>query len=300
MSLLDKLFRPIEPKIANHLEIPKDRYAENSSLKTFDVPAHIIQIGPRAFQKCINLRSVTMTPSLRKIDISAFAGCTSLTEIIIPDGVNYLGNDAFSNCSSLREAVLPESLAGTKLGRGLFYGCRSLEKITLPDCMTGDFSYAFTKCEKLAGVRIPKGISEIGESAFECCTALQAVTIPDTVKAIGSKAFLGCASLREISLPDSVETISAFRAFKDCKALETVRFPVGITMKRAFENRDDEKDAFACCFKGCDALKTVVLGDRSFALSEPLNDRQMYLFHAELAAAGDQKAQQYTAQNPSE
>lgn len=294
MSFFDKLFRQIEPNVANKFEIPDKKYAERTGLTEFTVPDHIITIGSYAFENCKNLLSLKLPPSLRKIENNAFSGCTALTEINIPEGVKYIGNGAFSECSALKTIELPDSLDGTELSGGLFYSCTALETVRLPKTLTGNFGNVFAHCECLKKLDIPKGVTQIGAFTFEYCINLQKITIPDTVRDIGQLAFAYCESLRELYIPDSVETIKLLHTFRDCTALETLRIPVGVKLT-AMHPDDKIEDAYACCFSGCTALKTVILGDRRFAPDGPLNDAQMQHFYEELAAEGNEKALQYIA-----
>ena len=55
--------------------------------------------------------------------------------------------------------------------------------------------------------------------------------------------------------------------------LEKIRLPFNITFRHIFD--EDSADAVGCCFAGCTALKTVILGSRKYTLDGPLNDEAL-------------------------
>jgi hypothetical protein len=57
-------------------------------------------IGEYAFQACKNVTTVTISQSVRVIELCAFYGC-SVTDISIPGSVTNIGTDAFYSCVAL-------------------------------------------------------------------------------------------------------------------------------------------------------------------------------------------------------
>lgn len=78
----------------------------------------ITSISYHAFSGYLNITSVSLPSTLKRIGDYAFSSCSSLAEIVIPDGVETLGDKVFFNSYSLKKIEIPASV--TELGDGLF------------------------------------------------------------------------------------------------------------------------------------------------------------------------------------
>lgn len=67
-------------------------------------------VGEYAFQNFVNLKQVTLPPTIGWIDCNAFEQCLNLQELEIPDSVVWIGMWAFSGCGSLRKLNRPKCL----------------------------------------------------------------------------------------------------------------------------------------------------------------------------------------------
>lgn len=86
----------------------------------------VVGIGSEAF-KDLEIKSVTLPKTLKKIGDDAFSGCESLTSIEIPSSVTSIGMDAFAICSSLTSIEIPSSV--TSIGWGAFSNCKNLDVV---------------------------------------------------------------------------------------------------------------------------------------------------------------------------
>ena len=192
----------------------------------------VTQILDDAFKYAINLKSITIPPSITNIAYPVFSYCPNLesvyiydiaawcevncdyegpfyvaenlylvqdnditlvTDIVITEGVAKISNSAFRNYENLRSVTIPESV--TSIGDSVFSGCSSLTSVVIPDSVTSIGYSAFYGCSSLTSIVIPEGVTSIGNYAFRGCSSLTSIVIPDSVISIGSYAFSDCTSL---------------------------------------------------------------------------------------------------------
>lgn len=138
------------------------------------------------------------------------------------------------NCTSLRAAT--------------FYDDSAIEKLTMADdSLQKVGNFAFHGCTSMVSVDIGTNVKTIGFSAFEGCSSLGSFDVPPDLRVIDSCCFAGCTSLRSIQMSASVSAIynGAF--------LSAGLTTVDLTGVRSLGPR---------AFKGCKALRTVVLGEQ--------------------------------------
>ena len=135
------------------------------------VPEGVEELGDNCFQSCnvvqrehVDLNSIKLPESLKRIGRWVFEHCDGLTEVEIPDSVTDIGNWAFKNTRSLSEVKLSKSLV--RLGAYAFAGC-SIKTLFLP-----------------------KSLRIIEEGAL-MNNSMQNLALPDEVERIDAKAFDG-------------------------------------------------------------------------------------------------------------
>ena len=104
---------------------------------------HFSLIGDESFHSCLNLSSIKLPSSLKKIGSSAFYNCESLKSIEIPHSVSFIGNSAFYGCKSLVSIEIPTSV--TKIECNTFAYC-NIKDIKIPSSVTIIESEAFYYC----------------------------------------------------------------------------------------------------------------------------------------------------------
>jgi len=210
----------------------------------------VVAIGKRAFADCDQLRNITFSSNITRIDSAAFSHCESLTRLNLPPKLKYIGDHAFAFCSFPYVKIPP---LVNHIGRGAFSYCPYVvdilvdEKNTtytdgdgcsciidktfnsiLQGCagtiLTDDIrriaDEAFAGCDNLHEISLPESLEEIGEEAFRSCGVREAV-IPDGVTDIRDRTFYNCTRLRTVTLPRRLLSIGT-KTFYNCKALKTV------------------------------------------------------------------------------
>jgi len=238
-------------------QIPEYMF-KNCTLETITLPTGLEGIGRRAFEDCENLRSITIPPTLKLMEIGedAFWGCSSLESVHLPDIVDsnfIMGNGAFRGCINLKDINLPMGMK--TISESLFIACSSLETINIPKSVETIGVAAFNLCRQLTNVDIPNSVTYIGDSAFSECDSLAVVKIPDSCKYIGNHTFYKCVCLKEVSIPGSVKELGEIGGneayiigpFQECKSLTNVTISEGV------EQIGD------CAFASCEKLENIII-----------------------------------------
>jgi hypothetical protein len=204
-----------------------------SSITNITLLDGVTNIPPYLFYPCVNLGTITASPSNRfyssvngvlydklqkKLVQYPYNGPSSYT---VPNGVSSIANAAFYYCIGLTNIILPEGL--TNIGYLAFFNCSGLTTISIPQGITYLGDEAFESCTHLMSVLIPKSVTSIGSATFDGCTALPNLTIPNGLVSIGSYAFADCTSLTSVTIPNSVTNIGDY-AFTYCLCLSSAYF----------------------------------------------------------------------------
>ena len=281
-----------------------------------------VEIGDSAFAGCEALSFVTLYDGMRTIGTRAFNECVNLKSLTIPNSVkdigymfapysttiNYRGTSTewtelrknnyqlhyyIANCQD--KTIYPSGSCGENIiweinptdncltfsgfgkmtdygewdnyfgdcGPLNYYWSKRVNKIMINEGIETVGNYVFDQYKNLSNVLIPDSVTSIGDGAFRGCSNLKEVLIPDSVTSIGEGAFQGCSSLTEVLIPDSVTSISGFSG---CVGLTSITIPDSVTTIG---------DA---AFSGCDNLTTMtipdsveIIGDDAFSDCENLS-----------------------------
>jgi hypothetical protein len=139
-----------------------------------------VEIGEGCF-KDSDIASISLPPTIKRIQAEAFQRCKHLRYISIPDGCFSIGHRAFSSCG--------------------------LKSISLPPNIRKIAAEAFCSTA-LREVHFPKRIRLIGKGAFTCNHNLSLVTFEeDTECEIKERAFRRCA-IEEVVLHQGMTVAS--------------------------------------------------------------------------------------------
>lgn len=217
------------------------------------IKSGVTGVGSGAFTGCTALKKVSISDTVKKLDLNAFSGCTALEAFAVEDG-----NEAYAsadgvlfNAGKTRLISCPVGKTGaytvpetvTEIEKSAFTAS-GVESVSMSDAVNAVGEGAFSNCSKLKSAVLPKGLKELKKGLFSGCSALEAISIPDSVKTLGEGVFSGCAALKEVKIPGEV-TVIPKNAFSGCTALESVSIPKSVTaIKEA-------------AFDRCTALKNV-------------------------------------------
>lgn len=219
----------------------------------------VTHIFAYAFDRCENLKSVTISEGVTTIYTAAFFDCNGLSDIIFPKSLSVLRDYIAINCPALTNVFIPEGV--TEIGLCPFEQCPGIKSVIvdkankkfdsredcnaiistelnqmifgcqntiIPSSVTSIGPWAFEKCSELQTLVIPQGVTSIGELAFAGCEGLVSVTIPNSVSSIGKQAFEYCRSMSSITIPEGVTAIED-NTFTDCFSLSLVVLPNSLT-----------------------------------------------------------------------
>jgi hypothetical protein len=174
-----------------------------------EIPAQIQTIGPYSFSERRSLRSVSLSPLLRRIGARAFEDCCALEGIRIPSSVEEIADGAFGWCYSLSRVEFGPASRLTRIGKDAFNCCLSIQSMTLPAALEFVGDCCFNYCESLSTLcfEIPSHLREMRSLPTR---SLSFVEFPDSLEvlhtSIDGKAqsltikFSQGSSLREIYL----------------------------------------------------------------------------------------------------
>ena len=164
------------------------KYPEGRSATTYTIPAGVTNIDAEAFENILQLTSVTIPTTVKKIGEGAFAS-SGLTSVVIPAGVDTIESRLFLWCENLTSVTFPASVKTFRYG--IFWGCKSLKSLTV-------------------GMKTPPAINE-NENVFEeVPVANVTLTVPKGSKAAYAavpvwKEFkqIGESTVGNVALPEA-------------------------------------------------------------------------------------------------
>lgn len=127
--------------------IGSNAFAHNSTIRSINIPAGVIEIGANAFAGCDNITNIELPDSLKYIGVSAFGNCYNLQSITVPGSVKELSQGVFSYCKALQEVTICEG--AEHIETNAFYNCSELETVNIPLSMKS-IDIAFFSCGKIS------------------------------------------------------------------------------------------------------------------------------------------------------
>ena len=211
-----------------------------TELKSVTLSDSVRKIGAFAFAFLKKLASVKFGKGLREIAMDAFTGTALPSLEGLPEGLESIGSSAFEDCLSLTKIHIPSTVR--EIGDGAFCGNHILTGITVSEnneffssvggnlySKDGSVLYRYAPANKAASFTVPEGVVEIKKRAFSH-SPLGEIKLPRSLERICDEAFHFCLSLKSISV---AEENSAFKSVdgvlfsKNKKKI--IKFPEGKT-----------------------------------------------------------------------
>ncbi len=133
-------------------------YTPGKTESEFSIPDGVVSVGNHAFQKCENLKSITIPSTVTDMRFDAIAICDNLQEISVDEN-NTMYKSIDGNLYS-------------KDGKTLLSICSGKTAVIIPEGVTSIARYAAYYCNNLASVTIAESVNFIGEEAFTRCGSL--------------------------------------------------------------------------------------------------------------------------------
>ena len=163
----------------------------------------------------VNLETVKLSPSIKKILEGAFLDCPKLKNINL-DNIESIGKYAFSGTAF---DILDLGNVNVKeIDRGAFSGCSNLKIVRLgTNCKVG--AQIFSNCQNLYSVNLGEADLDNAGGCFSNCPSLKFVAFKGTHLPLGF--FSGCKALKAVNLGEKLESIE-WSAFNNCTSLDTI------------------------------------------------------------------------------
>ena len=189
--------------------------AQNSKLSAIVIPDSVEYIGEYAFKGNGNLKSVTLSKNLKKIEAYAFSDC-GISHLEIPEGVTEIADHAFSY-NSLTSLKLPDTLLqiGNEAFRNSFvYDLQKGNKsVAIPNSVKKIGAYAFSDCS-FSDIKLPDKAVSCGIFAFSG-NNLSSLVVPEGTTSMTKPLIMGAVDLHRMYLPKSLNELSPLAIAKD-------------------------------------------------------------------------------------
>ncbi|MCQ2793514.1 MAG: leucine-rich repeat domain-containing protein [Bacilli bacterium] len=253
----------------------------------------ITTLGPRVFQNCPKLKTISITSKVTKISNCAIdTGYTSLSiwDSIVSVGKgnrikdNVLPASAFSEINDVKYFMSSSSnkpiIAIEAIGdednytienecKIIYERCfsdRDLNTVSIPNSITEICSYAFSNTS-ITTINLPEGLIKINNHAFYGSKLSGSISLPTTLQLLDQSTFSN-SNIRSINIPNSIYLISK-QCFRNCTELEEVILNNAefiednafseCTSLRNVNLSSETKYLGGSSFYGCSSLKTIDL-----------------------------------------
>ena len=208
--------------------IPERTFGSQWQLDSITIPPSIKRIDPAAFFGCKNLQHVIIEGSNVEVDSFAFGGCSTLSDVQFNTSVKFSAMNPFSynyelDTSTIQRVINQTKLSGAPSRHLDLYGyatMHNIKQVTIPSQIENISGECFQSCTGLEEVTIEYGCRSLSTSAFEGCTKLRKITIPKSILIINALVFHNTPQLTEIVYKGSKDEWDYLITYVDAKAFD--------------------------------------------------------------------------------
>jgi hypothetical protein len=212
-------------------------FTGNRTIASVYIPDGITDIPPGAFNLCVSLADVRISPNTVSIGNGAFEG-SGITSIHLPKGLTEVGMRAFYGCKDLKTVIIPSNASFN----AEVFADSGIETVVFEDGVK-IIGYSMFASTNLTEVILPTSVQAIGVSAFSGCPNLETVLLNQGLTEIGAYAFASNPKLTEIVIPSSVVNMRD-NSFVGCQSLKKVKFDGNAPQNYISENTQSDMPAY--------------------------------------------------------
>lgn len=163
-----------------------EKYAfQYCGLESFEMPP-VTYLEEGMLYNCNDLKSVTLSPSLKTLPKHTIYSCNSLSELVIPEGVETLGSGCINYCSNLTTVKLPSTL--TTIEDNVMFQCFAVKHLNLPSSLR-TIGENFMRENYLTSLVVPEGLTTVGANSFHENKEMESLSLPDSFRNIERGVF---------------------------------------------------------------------------------------------------------------
>lgn len=247
----------------------------------------VAEIGELAYNKRLNIKSVTIPRNITSIGRFAFSDCTRLEKVYFnaencADLASW-GSDAFIGSGGEHGISVVIGKYVQRIPAHLFdWSASSVSRLVNVVSLTfeadsvlktiGESAFAVSG---LIEVNLPDSVELIGKDAFRQSERLKTVNLGNGVTSVEAGAFDSCGNLENISIPDSITRFEfnnfvynenlKFNEYKNCLYLGneqnpyTVLVDVATEEETSYEIHGDNKLVYNGAFAWCRKLESITI-----------------------------------------
>ena len=220
-------------------EMQEGMFSGDAALQALELPEGLRKIDARALEQCEMLKKLALPYSVTSVGSEAFRDMKGLRTLMIGSGLTSLGSDALDGCAALSAIEVSQNNENYVSVDGVLYYADQAGLVKYPAGKAGE-SYAVNENAMLieahafAGaaleeIVLPDGIAQIGEGAF-ANSGLTGIDLSglSALAQLPEGAFEDCRALEAVNLPDGLTGIGG-GAFDGCGALAELDVPDAVT-----------------------------------------------------------------------
>lgn len=201
--------------ISENVRSVSDYAFSGSAIENITLPGSDIYFADYSFSKMKNLKSITISPYLHKINPDIFPENVEIkydTDVNVIDGVIFskdmkkLLNYPLNYHDDVFEYTVPSSVE--EICDNAFFGTK-ISKITFSENLKYIGSNAFTNCRYLEHADFNGSCPKFGNCVFSNCGLLKELLLPEGITVIPAGTFMGCTGIYTGIIPDSVKVIES-------------------------------------------------------------------------------------------